>query len=238
MPDSPSRPESDGAAGMLTRTGALALLLDCDGVLVDSEAMSCGAWLPVLARYGVDAELAQIEAFLGHRDREVLEHFRATRDVELPDTVLAEKEAEYRRQATGRLQAFPGCRETLEILAARGMPMAVASSGSPEKIAFSLEQAGLADLLPVRVSTLEVASGKPAPDLFLEAARRLVVSPSSCIVVEDSVAGLEAAVAAGMTAIGFASSTHAAVLRAAGAHQIAAEWTELLPALVRARLGR
>jgi HAD superfamily hydrolase (TIGR01509 family) len=215
-----------------------ALLLDCDGVLVDSEAMSCGAWIPVLSRHGIATDLAAIEAYLGQSDRAVLEHFRATYQPGLPDALLEEKEAEYFRQAEGRLRPFPGCRETLEILAERGFRMAVASSGSPAKIAFSLAQAGLADLLPVRVSTHEVAAGKPAPDLFLEAARRLGAAPAACIVVEDAVPGIEAAVAAGMTAIGFGASVPAAALREAGAHQLATEWTELLPALVRARLGR
>jgi beta-phosphoglucomutase-like phosphatase (HAD superfamily) len=88
----------------------LAVLFDCDGVLVDSETLSCSAWLPVMARRGVYVELSEIERFVGRSDRAVLEHFRRTTGLDLGAKVIAEREQEYFDLPRGRLRSFPGVR--------------------------------------------------------------------------------------------------------------------------------
>lgn len=206
------------------------LIFDCDGVLVDSEKFSCGAWLPVLRRRGIEVELSEIEAFIGQSDQAVLEHYRA-QGAEFSPDILAEREQAYFDLARGRLQSFAGLREALDELRGRQVPMAVASSGGPAKIRFSLSEVGLLEFFPVRCSAAEVARGKPSPDLFLLAARRLDVAPESCAVVEDAVPGLQAARAAGMKAIGFPSSHPEAVLREAGAQVVLGSYAELPAAL-------
>lgn len=194
-----------------------ALIWDCDGVLVDSEKHSCSAWLPVLARRGIRADLADIEVFIGRADAAVLAHYRRLTGRPLDGSILDERQEEYYRLARGGLQTFPGLPGLLADLRSRGLPMAVASSGRLEKIRFSLEQTGLDRHFQILCSATEVERGKPAPDLFLLAARRLGVAPADCAVIEDSVPGLQAAASAGMVPLGFTSSHPAATLRAAGA---------------------
>lgn len=203
------------------------VIFDCDGVLVDSEKFSCGAWLPVLRRRGIEVELSDIEAFIGQSDQAVLEHYRA-QGAEFSPDILAECEQAYFDLARGRLQSFAGLREALDELRGRQVPMAVASSGGPAKIRFSLVEVGLLEFFPILCSAAEVARGKPAPDLFLLAARRLGLAPESCAVVEDAVPGLQAARAAGMRAIGFPSSHPEAVLWEAGAQVVLGSYEELL----------
>lgn len=197
-----------------------ACVFDCDGVLVDSEKLSCGAWLPVLARRGIRAELADIEVFIGKSDAAVLEHFRELSGAALDGDIIAEREAEYFALAREHLRSFDGLPGVLQALSNQGVLLAVASSGSPRKIRFSLELTGLDRHFPVICSAAEVERGKPAPDLFLHTAERLGCEAARCVVVEDSVPGLAGARAAGMRALGFTSSHPAATLVAAGAHAI------------------
>lgn len=96
---------------------------------------------------------------------------------------------------------YPEMRKFVELLAAEGVPMAVASGSSPEAIEAILAGSGLASHLTTVVSADEVAHGKPAPDVFLEAARRLGAAPADCVVMEDAAPGAAAAHAAGMRCI-------------------------------------
>jgi HAD superfamily hydrolase (TIGR01509 family) len=203
------------------------VIFDCDGVLVDSEKLSCGAWLPVLARHGMHVELAEIEQFIGKSDRAVLEHVNRAHHARLDQAIIDEREAEYVSSARGRLGAFAGLKEALLSLREAGLALAVASSGRPTKIRFALEEVGIAGLFSVVCSAVEVPHGKPAPDLFLLAAGRLGIEPSECAVVEDAVYGIQAARAAGMRAIGFTSSTSELGLRQAGAEQTFGDYREL-----------
>ncbi|MBN1611642.1 MAG: HAD family phosphatase [Polyangiaceae bacterium] len=209
----------------------LGVIFDCDGVLVDSERLSLASWLPVLARHGIPATIEQIEPFIGASDRAVLEHFGHLGGTPLGEDLLEQRQAEYFRMARGNLRTFPGVVSVLERLHARRVPMAVASSGQPEKIRFNLEQVELTEFFPVVVSSIEVERGKPAPDLFLLAARRLGLDPERCAVVEDSVLGVRAARSAGMLTLGYTSSYPATVLRQAAAHHVFVDYANLLPLL-------
>jgi HAD superfamily hydrolase (TIGR01509 family) len=209
----------------------LGVIFDCDGVLVDSERLSLASWLPVLVRHGVSADIRQIEPFIGKSDRTVLDHFRRLSGISLGDELLEERQSEYFRAARGNLRAFPGLVAVLEELRARRVPMAVASSGRPQKIRFNLEQAGLTGFFDVVVSSVEVERGKPAPDLFLLAASRLGLGPEQCAVVEDSVFGVQAARSAGMLTLGYTSSYPASVLGEAAAHYVFDDYAALLPLL-------
>ena len=207
------------------------LIFDCDGVLVDSEHLSCGAWVPVLARYGITTDRAEIETMIGKSDQAVLEHFTRKTGTEFPAEILAERQNEYFRQAQEDLQTFPGLAEVLTTLGQRAIPRAVASSGHPDKIRFSLDRVGLAPHFDILCSAVEVSAGKPAPDLFLLAAQRLGADPATCAVIEDSIFGIEAALRAGMLAIGFSSSHPADALYEAGAHKVFGTYDEFLDLL-------
>ena len=206
-----------------------AIIFDCDGVLVDSEKLSCSSWLPVLERHGIQAELAEIETFIGKSDQAVVDYFHNKLGIDLPREIYDERECEYFALAREHLQTFSSLRTVLSALQDRGIPLAVASSGRMEKIHFSLHHVGLESFFTTVCSAIEVERGKPAPDLFLLATDRLGVAPNACAVVEDSVFGIRAACSAGMLPLGFTSSYPAPVLREAGAHTIFTEYAEFLP---------
>lgn len=209
----------------------LALIFDCDGVLVDSEPLSCGAWLPVLARRGIAATLFEIEAFIGKSDSAVVEYFEGRYPGLLGGDIIAEREAEYAATASEKLRAFPGIREILIELNSNSVELAVASSARPTKIDFNLKTTGLEELLKIRCSAVEVAHGKPAPDLFLLASSRLNCPANRAIVVEDSLPGIVAARSAGMQVIGFASSHRRSALLEAGATCVIETYSEFWSAI-------
>ena len=182
--------------------GVSAIIFDMDGILVDSEPLNFEALRRVLARYGVTYTEADNEPFVGVTD---LEHFRALRHLHRLEPVESELIWEYTdvllRLIQERTAPMPGIPEVLHALGRAGYPLAVASSSTPEVIAATLGVLGVGQLFKAVVSGAEVARGKPAPDVFLEAARRLRVPPAECLVVEDSRNGVLAAKAAEMRCV-------------------------------------
>jgi HAD superfamily hydrolase (TIGR01509 family) len=199
------------------------VIFDCDGVLVDSEVLSSRAHAEALTRHGYPITAEQERArFLGVSDREARLAIEAEIGRKLPDDFERQMQQAALKLYDVYLRLIPHVAETV---AALSLPKCVASSGTPEKICHGLTVAGLYELLAPHIfSAVQVKRGKPAPDLFLFAADQMNVSPERCLVVEDSVAGVTAARAAGMTVLGFhggshCTGEHAAVLRATGAHE-------------------
>ena len=182
-----------------------AVLWDLDGVLVDSEALLFEAERQVFAEAGVDLTAEVKAGFVGLGGTEVLAALAAHYgiDADLPRWV--ERKMELVRTLYPGLRSFEPTSTLVRALAAAGTPMAVASGSPPSAIDASLAAVGLAALLPVRVSVDQVGAGKPAPDVFLAAARRLGVAPERCVVIEDAVPGVLAASAAGMRCIAIPS---------------------------------
>lgn len=179
------------------------VIFDCDGVLVDSERLSIAIDRRVLADLGWSLTHDEIlHRFVGRSSA----HFRA--EVEehlgrrLPDDWEEPYLPWYAEAFDKELQAVDGVVEALDAI---GLPICVASSGPHAKIRRNLGLTGLLSRLDGRIFSAEdVSEGKPAPDLFLHAARSLGVEPSRCAVVEDSRFGVAAARAAGMRAFGYA----------------------------------
>src|SRR5215472_1990194 len=183
------------------------VIFDCDGVLVDSEPIINQAHANVLTACGYPiTERDLVERFCGISDAEMLGHIEREWGRALPAS-YAERvglmiEAGFRQS----LAAIAGIDEVLDLLAP---PVCVASSSSPEQIRHKLQLTGLLPRFGENLfSAAMVARGKPAPDLFLYAAQRRARAPQRCLVVEDSPAGIDAAVAAGMTSIGFCGGSH------------------------------
>ncbi len=201
-----------------------AVIFDLDGVLVDSEYHSCSATAELLTARGIPMTEVEVRRrFLGKPIAAVYEHAR-TLGHELPESFARDKEDLYFAKAERELRAFDGARAVAERLRA---PKAIASSGSPRKVAFSLDTTRLREVFDVVCTTAEVARGKPAPDLFLHTAEKLGVPATECAVIEDSEAGLEAARAAGALAIGVTTTLSRDALLAAGAHDVIDSITEL-----------
>jgi HAD superfamily hydrolase (TIGR01509 family) len=197
------------------------IIFDCDGVLVDSEVISCRAHAETLTRHGYPITPDQVfDRFLGHSMRKATLEIETELGRSLPDDFHTQVYAEIFRLFAISLQATPHIDEAL---AAIMLPVCVASSGPPEKISTSLNHVGLYDrFAPHIFSAVQVKNGKPAPDLFLFAAEQMQTSPARCLVIEDSVAGVTGGRAAGMTVLGFHGGSHcrpntADALRAAGA---------------------
>jgi len=197
------------------------VIFDCDGVLVDSEVISCRAHAETLTRHGYTITSDQVLArFLGRSMRQATLEIEAELGRSLPEDFHTQVYAEIFRSFAESLEATP---HVNEVLAAITRPVCVASSGPPEKISASLNRVGLYDrFAPHIYSAVQVRKGKPAPDLFLFAAEQMRTSPKRCLVIEDSVAGVTGARAAGMTVLGFHGGSHCprghgGMLRAAGA---------------------
>jgi HAD superfamily hydrolase (TIGR01509 family) len=179
------------------------VIFDCDGVLVDSERLAVRVDVRVLAELGWElSEQQVIERFVGRSDAFFVAEIEAHLGRRLPPDWEEPFQHLYRDVFAAELTPVDGVVEALDQIT---LPTCIASSGSHEKMRYTLGLTGLYDRFAGRIfSVSEVARGKPAPDLFLHAAAQMGVDPAACVVVEDSRYGVEAARAAGMRALGFA----------------------------------
>lgn len=198
------------------------VIFDCDGVLVDSEPVANRLLARVLAEDGYDISYEECRRlFVGKTMNAVMAHVEdaigRSLGAQWPDYIRDETLKAF---AAG-VEAVSGVREVLLGLASRNIPFCVASSGKFEKMRFTLGSSGLLPLVEaVLFSAEQVAHGKPSPDLFLFAARSMGAAPEACVVIEDSVPGVQAAIAADMPVLGFAGDPHtdADALKSEGAH--------------------
>jgi HAD superfamily hydrolase (TIGR01509 family) len=178
-----------------------AVVFDLDGVLVDSEHLWDRARRDLVAELGAAWRDDATQAMMGMSSLEWSRYMRDELGVDLPPGEISAAVVErLERLYRDELPLLPGARETVVALAGK-WPLGLASSSNREIIDLVLELAELHEYFVATVSSEEVARGKPAPDVYLEAARRLDVPPPECVAVEDSTNGLRAAAAAGMTVI-------------------------------------
>src|SRR5277367_308387 len=182
------------------------IIFDCDGVLVDSEVLSCRCLSDVLATCGIKLELADaLDLFLGRSTTAVLQHYAAQGHT-LPDHFLSDLKLRVRETFQSSLRPIA---EIGSLLSSLKTPHCVASSSDLDRVSFSLARTGLSPCFGDRIYTSEmVARGKPAPDLFLYAAEKMQAAPARTLVIEDSVSGVAAARAAGMKVWGFVGGSH------------------------------
>jgi HAD superfamily hydrolase (TIGR01509 family) len=183
------------------------VIFDCDGVLVDSEALACVVHAEVLSAHGYAITPEQVhQRFLGRSSREARIEVETEMGRALPDAYTVQLKATIDRVFGEHLEPVPHIAATLARLTQR---ICVASSGTPTRIVSSLTSTGLIErFAPHLFSASQVAHGKPAPDLFLFAAAEMGVPPSRCLVIEDSLPGVTAARAAGMAVLGFHGGAH------------------------------
>ena len=179
------------------------VIFDCDGVLVDTERIAVRIDVLVLAELGWKLSEAEvIERFMGKSDDAMTREIEAHTGRKLPESWEAPFRHLYREAFAAELTPVPGVVEALDAIT---LPTCVASSGTHEKIRYTLGLTGLYDRFAGRIFSVDdVRRGKPAPDLFLHAASRMGAAPERCAVVEDSPYGVQAARAAGMRAFGYA----------------------------------
>ncbi|HEU4727244.1 MAG TPA: HAD-IA family hydrolase [Kofleriaceae bacterium] len=208
------------------------VIFDCDGVLVDSERISSQVYAELLGELGLAVSRDDLlEHFAGHSMAHCLDRIAALLGRPPPGDLVAAYHARTRRAFETQLRPVPGIEDALAQIAT---PSCVASNGSVDKMRFTLGLTGLLPRFDGRLfSGYDVGRPKPAPDLHLHAASRCGVAPDACVVVEDSPAGVSAAIAAGMTVLGYAALTPAHRLRAAGAHHLFDRMADLPQLLAR-----
>jgi HAD superfamily hydrolase (TIGR01509 family) len=209
------------------------IIFDCDGVLVDSEVLSCRCLCEALAGCGIEVGLEEtLDLFLGRSLDAVLEHYQGL-GRSIPRQFPAELRAKVQETFRAALCPIDGVGSVLEGLK---IPHCVASSSALDRVSLSLSLTGLAGHFGDRLYTAQMVDrGKPAPDLFLYAAERMQADPARTLVIEDSVSGVRAAKAAGMTVWGFVGGSHyrsrdgRASLRHAGADRVFARMADFWP---------
>ena len=183
------------------------IIFDCDGVIADSEVLSAEVLIDQLADIGIAITMDDVRRdFLGRSFPTVAATIRSRFDRPLPDGF----EAAYRARLLDRFQTdlaqTPGFATMLRGL---GLPVCVATSSSPPRVARTLQILGLTDDFGPHVFTAsQVEHGKPAPDLFLFAARRMGRRPQDCLVIEDSLPGIQAGISAGMSVLSYRGGSH------------------------------
>ncbi len=186
------------------RTGSLELVIfDCDGVLIDSERLGIKVDVQLLHEVGWPlSEAEMIERFVGRSNSEIQLAIESHLGHELPATWESQVEPRYREVFDAELAPVPGVVDALDRIR---LETCVASSGTHEHLRYTLGVTGLYGRFEGRIFSAEdVTNGKPAPDLFLYAAREMGIDPGRCVVVEDSRSGVQAARAAGMRVLAYA----------------------------------
>ena len=179
-----------------------AVIFDLDGTLVDSEPVYLEADQKLLSQYGIDVDMTFKSKYVGRAAGEMLQEIKAMYHLrETVDELIDRKNAIYLELARTKTSVFPEMKKFVGLLRDENYPMAVASGSSQEVVDEILNITGMHPYFQSAISSASVKRGKPAPDVFLEAAKRLGTAPEKCLVIEDSHYGVEAAKNAGMYCI-------------------------------------
>lgn len=184
-----------------------AMLFDMDGVLVDSEPIHFAGRKRTLRRYGLEITDEELTHYTGILSRGFLRDIAEKRGVEIPiDEAVKFAPIDFQTEfERSEIKPIDGIRDLLDGLAAKNIPMAIASSSNPQLIREMVRRLDIEKYFTALISGHEVKQSKPAPDIYLKAAESVGVAPENCVVLEDSHSGVIAAKAAGMYCIGFIS---------------------------------
>ncbi len=194
--------EAMDAMGSFLPNGTQALLFDLDGTLIDSMPLHQLAWIEWHRRHGVAMdEPTFFAATAGRSNHEILIDLLPGLSAAEYDTLVDEKEALYREHAAVGLGLIAGARAYVERARSRGFRLAICTASTPKNMQLAFDRFGLDTWVETITSPSDGLRGKPHPDIFLEAARRLGVAPERCVVFEDAPLGIEAARRGGMQAV-------------------------------------
>lgn len=201
---------------MPLRFAPRAVIFDIDGTIVDNMHLHAEAFAVFAGRHGLPPLTKDDRARLDGRRNSEIFPILFKREVPRDEWIAYEQEKEglYRELSKGRLSPMKGLLELVDRLRRDRIPMALATSAPKANVVHTLAELDLASAFPVIVRGDEVARGKPAPDVFIEAARRLGVAAADCLVFEDAPMGVEAAKAAGMSVVALTTSFNEEQFRA------------------------
>jgi beta-phosphoglucomutase len=213
-----------------------ALIFDLDGVICDTMPYHQKAWMQYIAKTPALANITteQLSSMGGKRNIELLEILLPPPQDEADLYCWGmEKEALYRELIRDEIAFLPGLVPFLRLAADRGIPIGLGTSACEENVSLILGHEALMDFFAVQITELDVEVGKPDPECYLLVAEGLGVTPAQCVVFEDAIAGVEAALNAGMRCIGVTTTQPATVLLAAGAEFCIQDFTDArLPELL------
>lgn len=200
-----------------------AIIFDLDGVVADSHPIHEKAWKALFLEQGLDpAEMDLGFLYAGHSRRDILSHYLGPLEpVELER--LGRRKDDLYNSAALALDPKENVVRVLCDLSGTGILCALATSAGRRRAQETLEGFGIAQYFSAVVTADDVKASKPSPEVFLLAAQKLRVAPRDCVVVEDSVAGVKAAISSGMICVGFARPERIGELRQAGAHELISE---------------
>jgi HAD superfamily hydrolase (TIGR01509 family) len=183
------------------------IIFDCDGVLIDSELLANSSEVELLRTFGIEFDLGDyMDRFVGKNTQDVLKGIELLHGIKLSEHDWKLVKENTAKVFQAELQPTVGI---FELLASTDKAKCVASSSSLARLDLTLNITGLFDRFSPNIFSAEqVDRGKPAPDLFLFAADRMQVYPNRCVVIEDSLTGVRAGVAAGMTVLGYTGGSH------------------------------
>lgn len=208
-----------------------AVIFDFDGVLVDSEVISLSELNSSLEKFGLEKDWqGLLGTFLGHSNASIANHIREHSGNDPAPEFPQEWARRIFKRFSRDLMLVSGALTLLDNLDAVGIPYSIASGSSPDRLARALECVGLTSRFSDMVfSADQVEKGKPAPDIFLHAAREMVVEPEDCLVVEDGIAGVIGAKAAKVgQVIGFVGASHLEGFEAPHAQQLQAHGADVI----------
>jgi beta-phosphoglucomutase family hydrolase len=209
-----------------------------DGVLVLTAEAHFRAWRAMGVRHGVEITREAFDRSFGRTNPDCVRMLIDPNPSEaLIRTIADEKERMYRDLVRAEIPLAPGAHDVLRTLRDAGYRMGVGSSAPRENLDMILDGASIREYFVAVVDGSMVTRGKPAPDVFLAAARLLGVEPADCTVIEDAPAGIQAARAAGMTAVGLATTHPGSALRDAGAHVVLDTLSAIGPTILDAPRG-
>ena len=192
----------------MPENGLKAVIWDMDGVIADTGSYHCLAWQGVFRKRGVNFTDDDFKRNFGQRNdtiiRDTLGEGISSDEV---DTIANEKEEDYRQRVARNIRPLPGAIELMRLLRGKGVKMAIASSAPMENIQLIIRGLGISNCFQTIVWGREVTEGKPSPQGYLLAAKKLTVEPQNCVVIEDAVAGVAGARRAGMKCVAV-TTTH------------------------------
>lgn len=206
--------QQNQTGGIKTKTVIKGAIWDMDGVLVDSGPFHLEAWQATLHKYGMDITAAQFNALFGMDNRRMMTILLGhSPEEEFLTKISTEKEALYRSLLRGKAVPYPGVMPWLEYFRSKGVRQALASSAPPANVEALVSELGLSNFMEHTLSALdEGLPGKPSPAIFLRAAELLKLPVETCVVFEDSLAGVEAAKSGGFYCVAITSTNSRAKL--------------------------
>ena len=205
------------------------MIFDMDGVLIDSYQAHLAAFQQMLANYDLEISKAQFSTIFGRTNPDIFALLYPELNREDYARLSDEKEAAFREIIADNFPEMDGAAELIDALHAAGAILAIGSSGSPENVRTVLQMLSGGQHIKAATHAKEIARGKPDPEVFLNAAGKIGLAPTACVVVEDAPAGVQAGNAAGCAVIGITGTV--ARRHLAGADLVIESLRDLTPAI-------